>query len=81
MSTNWKVAVSIGVPAIIYGLFIIDCSKNGAKITAWVVEAIRKWFAVLQGSHNPYLSILTTGLVTIVFTLVNYCMIRKTVLK
>lgn len=81
MNKVWKITVSVGVPTLLYGLSMIDNWVNGAKYSYWLNDIVGKALGVAQNSHNSYMSVLTTGLVTLAFMLINQLMIRKTVLK
>lgn len=81
MNRNWKIIVSIGVPALFYGVPIIDSLINKSKISNWVAVIVEKALGVANNGHNSYMAVLSTGLVTVILTLVNHAMIRRTVLK
>lgn len=81
MSRNWKIIVSIGVPALFYGVTIIDYLINKSQISICVAELVAKAFGVTNNGYNSYMSVLTTGVMIIILTLINHTMIRKTVLK
>lgn len=81
MNRTWKIIVSIGVPALYYSFSMVDYWINDAKISYWLIDSVGITLGVAQNSHNPHLSVITTGLVTLILTIINHAMIRKTALK
>lgn len=81
MNKTWKITVSVGFPVLLFGLSVIDDWFNHATIGFKIIDFVPISLGVAQNDHNPYLAVITTGLVTIIFTLINHAMIRRTALK
>lgn len=80
-SRNWKVIVSLGVPLILFSLAVVDDWFNHATIGYWLINKVAIILGYANGYQNPLSAIIVIGLVTIIFTMINHAIIKRTALK
>ena len=80
MDIIWKYIVSIGVPALLFlGMPIIGDVTDG-KVFIFIAETFLKTMGLWNG-HNPYISMLSFVVSTVVFAVLGYLLTRRATIK
>lgn len=82
MKRTWRIIIPVGVPVLLFGLATVDDWFNHATAGYGLRDNVPIAFGMADpNEYYPLVSIITCGIVIIIFSLINQAMIRRTALK